>query len=194
MLDLIRRKMKFQREADPKWAEQLGKLPGNERIFSCIQCGTCSGTCPLSIYMDFTPRKIIALVREGFRTDALRSQTIWLCASCYSCAVHCPQNVRITEVMYSLKREAIKHRLYPRRFPIPVLAQEFYEMVRRRGRNSEFRLVLRMALRTNPLVLLRLVRPGWWLLRTGRLSLRCERIERVEELQSELASTREAAA
>lgn len=193
MLDLIRRKMKFQREADPKWAEQLGKLPGCERIFSCIQCGTCSGTCPLSIYMDFTPRKIIALVREGFRTDALSSQTIWLCASCYSCAVHCPQNVHITEVMYSLKREAIRHRLYPARFPIPVLAQEFYEMVRRRGRNSEFWLVLRMALRTNPLVLFRLARPGWQLLRTGRLSLSRERIERVAELQSELASTREAA-
>lgn len=184
MLELIRRKMKFQREADPGWAVELGKHPGCERIFSCIQCGTCSGTCPLSIYMDFTPRKIIALVREGFRSDALSSQTIWLCASCYSCAVHCPQNVRITEVMYVLKREAIKHRLYPRRFPIPVLAQEFYEMVRRRGRNSEFWLVLRMALRTNPLSLFRLARPGWQLIRTGRLSLRRERIGRVRELAS----------
>jgi quinone-modifying oxidoreductase subunit QmoC len=193
MLDLIRRKMKFQREAEPQWAEQLGKQPGCERIFSCIQCGTCSGTCPLSIYMDFTPRKIIALVREGFRTDALSCQTIWLCASCYSCAVHCPQEVHITDVMYSLKREAIKHRLYPARFPIPVLAQEFYEMVRRRGRNSEFWLVLRMALRTNPFALLRLARPGWQLLRTGRLSLRRERIERVHELEREMAPTKEAA-
>jgi len=191
MLELIRRKMKFQREADPNWAVELGKRPGCERIFACIQCGTCSGTCPLSIYMDFTPRKIIALVREGFRNDALSSQTIWLCASCYSCAVHCPQNVRITEVMYVLKREAIKHHLYPKRFPIPVLAQEFYEMVRRRGRNSEFWLVLRMALKTNPLSLLRLARPGWELIRTRRLSLRRERVRRGFELERELASTRE---
>jgi heterodisulfide reductase subunit C len=191
MLELIRRKMKFQREADPNWAVELGKRPGCERIFACIQCGTCSGTCPLSIYMDFTPRKIIALVREGFRNDALSSQTIWLCASCYSCAVHCPQNVRITEVMYVLKREAIKHRLYPKRFPIPVLAREFYEMVRRRGRNSEFWLVLRMALKTSPLSLLRLARPGWQLIRTGRLSLRRERVRRGFELERELASTRE---
>lgn len=192
MLELIRRKMKFQREADPGWALELGRVPGCERIFSCIQCGTCSGTCPLSIYMDFPPRKIIALVREGFRADALSSQTIWLCASCYSCAVHCPQNVRITEVMYVLKREAIRHRLYPKRFPIPVLAQEFYEMVRRRGRNSEFWLVLRMALRTNPLSLFRLAGPGWHLIRTGRLTLRRERIGRVRELERELAPVKEA--
>ncbi len=49
--------------------------------------------------------------------------------------------------MYGLKREAIQSRLYPARFPVPVLAQEFCKMVRRRGRNSEFWLVLRMALR-----------------------------------------------
>jgi len=192
MLALIMRKMKFQREAEPAWAEQISKLPGCERIFSCIQCGTCSGTCPVSIYMDFTPRRIIALVREGFRSDALGCQTIWLCASCYSCAVHCPQNVHITDVMYALKREAIKHRLYPPRFPIPVLAREFYEIVRRRGRNSEFWLVLRLAFRSNPLVLLTMARTGWQLLRTGRLSLRYERISRVRELQSELAAPQEA--
>ena len=110
----IQRKMKYQREAQPGWADEISKLPGCEKLLSCIQCGTCSGTCPLSIYMDFTPRRIIALVREGFRSDALASQTIWLCASCYSCTVHCPQKVHITDVMYSLKREAIKHRFTPR--------------------------------------------------------------------------------
>ena len=136
MLALIRRKMKFQREADPAWADQISTQPGIDRIWSCIQCGTCSGTCPLSIYMDFTPRRIIALVREGFREDALSCQTIWLCASCYSCTAHCPQNVHITDLMYALKREAIKHHMYPKRFPIPVLAREFYNLVRRHGRNN----------------------------------------------------------
>ena len=193
MLALIRRKMKFQREADPGWAEEISKQPGCDRIWSCIQCGTCSGTCPLSIYMDFTPRRIIALVREGFRSDALSSQTIWLCASCYSCTVHCPQNVHITDVMYSLKREAIKYRMFPSRFPIPVLAREFYELVRRYGRNSEVWLVLRMALKSNPFVLFTMAKSGWSLLRTGRMSLRQDRIKRIKELQRELAPPQEVA-
>jgi heterodisulfide reductase subunit C2 len=169
------RKLKLQRDADPEWARQVSERPGCEGLFSCLQCGTCSGACPLSIYMDFGPRRIIALVREGFREDALSSQTIWLCASCYSCAVHCPRQIHITDVMYSLKREAIQHKLYPGRFPIPVLAREFYRMVRRRGRISEFRVVLRLALRTNPLTLLSMMRHGWDLLRTGRLALRKDR-------------------
>lgn len=183
----MQRKLKFQREADPEWARLVSQRPGCEGLFSCLQCGACSGTCPLSIYMDFGPRRIVALVREGFRTDALSSHDIWLCASCYSCAVHCPRQIHLTDVMYSLKREAIQARLYPARLPVPVLAQEFYKMVRRRGRNSEFWLVLRMALRSNPLILFGMLRSGWDLIRTGRLSLRSERIEDAGGLQKQLA-------
>ena len=191
MLELIRRKMKFQREADPVWADAISERPGCDRIWSCIQCGTCSGTCPLSIYMDFTPRRIIALVREGFREEALSSQTIWLCASCYSCASHCPQDVHITDLMYGLKREAIRYNLFPKRFPIPVLAREFYNLVKRNGRNSEVWLVVRMALKSNPFVLLTMAKNGLALLRTGRMSLRQERIKRIQELERELAVPRE---
>jgi heterodisulfide reductase subunit C len=126
--------------------------------------------------MDFSPRRIIALVREGFREDVLGSTTLWLCASCYSCAVHCPRQIHITDVMYGLKREAIRHHRYPARYPGAVLAQEFCRMVRDRGRSSEFWLVLRMALKSNPLILFGMIRTGWDLLRTGRLSLRREHI------------------
>ncbi len=93
--------------------------------------------------------------------------------------------------MYSLKREAIKHRMYPRRFPIPVLAREFFNLVRRHGRNSEVWLVVRMALKSNPFVLLTMAKYGFGLMRTGRMSLRQERIQRTHELQSELAAPQE---
>ncbi len=185
--------VRYQRQARPEWTRAILAHPGCERLLSCTQCGTCSGTCPLSLYMDFTPRRIVQLVREGFRDDALKSQTIWLCASCYSCAVHCPQNVHITDIMYTLKREAIRERLFPRRFPIPVLAQEFYAMVRRHGRSSEFWVVLRLMLRTNPLGLFSMARAGIALIRTGRLSLRRERIANVDELQRALPDSKEVA-
>jgi quinone-modifying oxidoreductase, subunit QmoC len=178
--------IRYQRECDPAWTRQILSRPGCERLMSCIQCGTCSGTCPLSLYMDFTPRRVVQLVREGFRDDALKSQTIWLCASCYACAAHCPQDIHITDIMYTLKRQAIREGLFPKRFPIPVLAQEFYKMVRRRGRSSEFWVVLRLMLRTNPLGLFSMTRAGLALLRTGRLSLRRERIEHIDELQRAL--------
>jgi heterodisulfide reductase subunit C len=182
----MERKLKLQREADTGWARDVSERPGCEGLVSCLQCGTCSATCPLSIYMDYPPRRIIALVREGFRQDALASKTIWLCASCHSCTVHCPREIHITDIMYSLKREAIQAELYPARFPIPVLAQEFSNMVQRNGRTSEIWLVIRMALRTNPLMLLGMWRTGWDMLRSGRLSLKRERVPDGDGFQRKL--------
>ncbi|MGE5568625.1 MAG: 4Fe-4S dicluster domain-containing protein [Rhodospirillales bacterium] len=187
----MKQTMKYQREADPEWSERFRTLPGCERISSCIQCGTCSGTCPLSIYMDHTPRRIIALIREGFREEALSSKTIWLCASCYSCAALCPQQIHITDVMYSLKREAIQEKKYPDRFPIPVLAQEFFNYVKNWGRNAEIPVVLKMALKSNPFILLTMMRSGWGLFRAGRISLKRERIKRTGELKRALCAVKE---
>ena len=189
--ETYRRQLRFQRDADPAWGHRLTALPGCEGILTCIQCGTCSATCPLSVYMDYTPRRTIAMVREGFREDVLRSQTIWLCASCYACRVRCPRDINITDVMYALKREAIRNRMYPPHFPIPVLARAFFDMVKRRGRSSEFWLVLKMALRSNPLILLGMMKTGWHLWRTGRLSLGLEKIRGVDVLRRALASPRE---
>ncbi len=66
-------------------------------------------------------------------------------------------------------------------------------MVKRRGRSSELWLMLRLGLKTNPLILLSFIGVGWKLLRTGRLSLRLSHVGRIKEVQDELASPGEAA-
>jgi len=180
----VRRHIKYQADAHPEWAESIGSLPGCERIFSCIQCGTCSGACPVSIYMDLSPRRVMALVREGFREEALASQTVWLCASCYGCSASCPQKINVADVMYALKREALSRGIFPKRMPVPVLAQEFCKMVGRNGRSSEFWLVLRLVLRTNPLALFQMAGVARDLMRAGRLPIRREAIHRRWELPS----------
>ena len=63
-----------------------------------------------------------------------------------------------------------------RRFPIPVLAREFSEMVRKNGRITELILVVRLFLKTDWLAALGNWRLGLDLLRTGRFSLKTERI------------------
>jgi quinone-modifying oxidoreductase, subunit QmoC len=169
---VVRHRITYQSELDPGFGEHIAKLAYGEKLFSCIQCGTCSGACPVSQYMDFTPRRVIAMIREGFRSEVLNSLTIWLCASCYSCTVECPREIKITDVMYALKQEAIATGVYPKHFPIPVLAREFFGGVERSGRNSEGPLMIRFFLKTlNPLGALKNSRVAfrlWW---TGRLSL-----------------------
>ena len=166
----------YEGQLDRGFAHEIASIPGGEGIFQCLQCGSCSGICPIAPYMDYTPRRLINMVREGFRDEALHSRTPWLCASCYACTVSCPAGIHITDVMYALKRVAMEEGAYPRRFPTPVLADQFRAEVTRTGRSNEFKLGLGLALRTNPLRLLKMAPLGLKLLRTRRISVRGEKV------------------
>jgi heterodisulfide reductase subunit C len=180
----------YEATLDPTFADSIAALPGAEKIRACIQCGTCTGVCPMSPYMDYSPRRLIAMTRAGYRREVLGSFTIWLCSSCYACTVACPKGIKITDVMYALKRRAIKDGLYPRRFPIPVLAREFFGAVRKRGRSSEGRLLARLYLRTNPLRALPIAGLGLRLWRRGRMDFRAAHVRRRAELARLLAAPR----
>jgi heterodisulfide reductase subunit C len=188
----IHRRIKYESELDPTFAGKIAAMAYGEKMFSCIQCGTCSGTCPVSHYMDFTPRRIIAMVRAGFKDEILHSTTIWLCASCYSCTCDCPREIKITDVMYALKQEAIAQGVYPQRFPLPVLAREFFRSVMKTGRNSEGQLMVKVFMKSNPFGMLRNSLLGLRLLRAGRMSLRKEGMRNPEAVGTLLTACKQA--
>jgi heterodisulfide reductase subunit C len=178
----LRRTIKYESDRVKGFGREVMSVPGCEELESCIQCGTCSGLCPLSIYMDSTPRQVMELTRSDFKNEVLRSTTIWLCASCYACTVECPKKIRITDIMYELKQRAIQEGVYPKRFPIPVLAQEFYKMSHRQGRVTENYLATILFLKTNILAAIGQWKLGLNLLIRGRFPLWPEKIKRKDEL------------
>jgi heterodisulfide reductase subunit C len=44
----------------------------------------------------------------GLRDEVLSSEAIWLCSTCYSCYIRCPQNVKITSVISAIQNIAAK--------------------------------------------------------------------------------------
>ena len=182
----IMQTMKYEAERDGEFARWATSQTGGENLRHCIQCGVCSATCPLSLYMDYTPRRLINLAREGFKKEVLSSLTIWLCSSCYSCRVECPKKIQVTDIMYALKRRAISEGVYPKRFPIPVLAKEFGRMIFMWGRVNETLLVIDLFLRTNWFKFLSMTGLGLNLMRTGRMSFLPEHIQRKDELRKVL--------
>jgi heterodisulfide reductase subunit C len=167
----IKRTIRYEHELDRNFVKEIALMPGGEAVYSCIQCGTCSGICPVSHYMDFTPRRIVSMLRGGFRNDVLNSFTIWLCSSCYACTVNCPMDIKITDIMYSLKMLAMKEKRYPSKFPIPILCDEFTKMMMKNGRVNESRLVTKLVLRTHPLSILKFSKLGLTLFRKKRMEL-----------------------
>ncbi len=188
----IQRKVKFEEELDRNFLDEIKEMSHCEEIDRCIQCGTCSSSCPMAIYMDYPPRKIISFIKNGFKEEALKSFTIWLCPSCYTCQVRCPSKIKITDVMYALKRKAIEEGVYPSKFSMPVLAREMHRLIAKNGRNSETWLVLNLYLKSkNPMGLLKMAPMGMSLMKTGRMSLKKEKIKNTRQLRRILKAAKE---
>lgn len=176
--------IKLEENLDKDFGRKIAGMAHGEKLFGCIQCGNCSAACPMSIYMDFTPRKIIAMVRAGFRDEVLSNRTVWLCASCYQCTVECPKGIKITDVMYALKREAIENKIHLKNFPVPILAKAFFNEVKRRGRISEAYLLIRYYLNYNIFKMLGYSSLGLKLFLKGRLSLFEKGMKNIKNLQA----------
>jgi heterodisulfide reductase subunit C len=179
------------KEADLRSAfwDQVATFPDGYKIRNCIQCGSCTGSCPVAHAMDITPREIVALFRAGFLEDILRSRAIWICASCYACTVRCPQGIRVTDNLYALKRLATQKGIFPKGFPAHAMSEAFVGNIHRYGRNWELGLGVRYFLRTRPATLLsrRLQRFGLAMLRRKRFALRPSRIRRLHEVRAIVA-------
>lgn len=169
-----------------RFLEDALLVPGGDRISRCLQCGTCTGSCPVSYAMDISPRTVIALFRAAQVEEILHSRTIWICASCYMCTTRCPQAIKITDLLYALKRTAMDAGLYPDRFPVYLLSKNFVRIVNRYGRNHEIQLLARYYLRQNPFALLRLLPLGWRMLRRGRTSLFPKKIKGLAAIRTML--------
>ena len=81
----------------------------------------------------------------------MHSNTPWYCVSCYFCTVRCPQDIHITDVMYTLKRMAIQKGLYRELDAgnAPEFSENFIYMVEHFGRSFELGLVTRHYLCTD---------------------------------------------
>ena len=87
-----------------KFIERIEELSG-ENVFACYQCGRCSAGCE----MDLLPNQIIRMVQMGLDDEVLKSKTLYLCASCFTCESRCPKGIDMARVM-----EAVRHVLDPK--------------------------------------------------------------------------------
>ncbi|KAF0145808.1 MAG: hdrC [Rhodospirillaceae bacterium] len=96
-----------------RWVYQ--NIDGGDRLAMCMQCGVCSGSCPLSTKMDNGPRKTFMMIRAGMKDEVLKSDTLWNCVSCYNCVVRCPRHIPIAYILHELATVAVREGYTPAR-------------------------------------------------------------------------------
>ena len=89
--------------------KELLKMPGGDQILKCIQCGTCTGSCPMAPAMDYGPRKLLAMAKGGDFHEVFDANTYWICASCYFCTVRCPRGIMMQRYLMKAPFDALKN-------------------------------------------------------------------------------------
>jgi len=162
--------------------EMVLKLAGDE-VKTCIQCGTCSASCPMAHLMEDPIRKLIKFVLEGMKEEALESKTIWLCTSCLLCTVRCPRNIKPMAVVSALKQI---YESEGRRCIDSVFEGIFARQIQSRGRVSEVLLSAEYLIRS-PESAAQIMAFGAELVPKGKIDLdieaEMERIEGLDELE-----------
>jgi heterodisulfide reductase subunit C len=171
----------------------VAATPGICHLGMCIQCGTCGGSCPSGADMEHTPRALFALINAGMKEQVLRSNTPWYCVSCYYCMVRCPQNIHITDLMYTVKRMSIQEGLYRKSTAsdAPGFSQDFIFFVENFGRSFELGIAAVYNLRHHPLDMPKMMPMGLGMMRKQRMDLTPKRIKDITGLKAILAKAKE---
>jgi len=90
-----------------------GLADNAESFWACVQCTTCTSVCPVVAVsedstrdLDLAPQQIMNLLRMGLKDQAIGARMVWSCTTCYKCQEHCPQNIRVADVLYELRNTA----------------------------------------------------------------------------------------
>lgn len=140
-------------------------------IRPCIQCGTCTGSCPNAPEMDLTPRKMWRLVLLERIDEVMASRTFILCSDCYICTLRCPRGLPLTAAMEALKGIAFARHQRQHRSS-RIFYDTFLKIIRRHGRIREMTLMSRyFSAMANPLTPFRFAPLGLKLMAKGKMEI-----------------------
>jgi heterodisulfide reductase subunit C len=170
--------------------EVVSATPGGESLATCIQCGSCGGSCPSGPDMQHTPRQLFAMIRADMRDEVLRSNTPWYCVACYYCTVRCPKEIPITEVMYALKRMSVRQKAFDDS-KAPDFSKVFIRWVEEFGRSFEVGLMGVHMIRHNPFGAFKIADMAVGMITKGRMAFTPTRIRGMAGLKRILAKAKE---
>jgi len=77
-------------------------------LFGCIQCGKCTGGCPVSRKTVLNIRSLIYHMLVEPEMDVNVHPELWDCTCCFTCVERCPKDVRPAELVIGLRGELVE--------------------------------------------------------------------------------------
>ncbi|MGQ4870443.1 MAG: 4Fe-4S dicluster domain-containing protein [Candidatus Thorarchaeota archaeon] len=110
---------------DRDFRREIQSMPDGDELSACFACSTCTAACPIANQWKYKPHQLIRMILLGMREEVLTSREIWECLTCFQCQERCPQNVRVTDILFDCKNLAAEEGHVPEN--ILGLAKELLE-------------------------------------------------------------------
>jgi heterodisulfide reductase subunit C len=132
---------------ESEFLDEVMSLSGQD-LLSCLQCGKCTGGCPIAPQGVLGPRGLIAMILCNMRSQVLEEPTWWYCVACGTCQTRCPVDINMYEVATALCQMAAREGIEPSEPKIEMFEQMFLASVAKHGRVQELRTVMAFNLAT----------------------------------------------
>lgn len=84
-------------------------------LFACVQCGKCTGGCPMAMKTALNPRALIyriLVAGNGFNLEG--REELWDCTTCSTCSSRCPKQVNPMEAIVAMRSAIVeKGKVHP---------------------------------------------------------------------------------
>jgi heterodisulfide reductase subunit C len=134
--------------------------------------------------MDVLPHRMMRSVQLGLKDEALRSRTIWVCASCETCTARCPNSIDIAQVMDTLRQISQREGVPASRRSVPIFHKAFLDSIRKHGRVYEAEMATTFYLKAESWASLsKLAAMGLQMFGKGKVKLRPSRVRAVSQIR-----------
>jgi len=96
-------------------------------LLACMQCGICSGSCPITVKAPLNIRRIIRELVLTRKLPKHKEEYIWGCTTCSTCEVRCPRELKPYELLIDIRNWLVEEG------EVPVNIRDALESVYKHG-------------------------------------------------------------
>ena len=86
----------------------IQELVQKHKLLECIQCGMCTGSCPVSRKANLNIRRYMREVSALGKLTIHPQNELWSCTTCSTCGVRCPKDLNPYEFLIDIRSMAVE--------------------------------------------------------------------------------------
>jgi len=84
------------------------ELVQKHKLLECIQCGMCTGSCPVARKANLNIRRYMREVAVGGKITVHPENELWSCTTCATCGLRCPKELTPYDFLIDIRSIAVE--------------------------------------------------------------------------------------